>query len=159
MPLTFAYGSNMNPRQMAERCPSATFVCVAELPGRRLDFTRKSERRGCGVADAVVDDGSRVMGVVFEISDADLFRLDASEGYRVKRMKNSYIREECVVLEAGDKPNGKKMHLLCWTYFGEPQENPPLPNQEYKDLIVSGAKAWGLPAEYVKQLEGIETVE
>lgn len=158
MPLYFAYGSNMDREQIGKRCPSAQFVCVAVLPDHRLAFTRESKCRGCGVADAVAEDGGSVVGVVFEINDADLFRLDVSEGYRVHRTeKNSYIRRECVVLEVGDKPDPEKMHLLVWTYFAVPQENPPRPNQEYKDLIVSGAKCWGLPDDYIAKLERIET--
>ena len=48
--LYFAYGSNMEWKQMRERCPSAMFVCIAKLKDRRLAFTRKSKDRGCGVA-------------------------------------------------------------------------------------------------------------
>jgi len=146
----FAYGSNMNWAQMTERCPSARFVGAASLRDHRLAFTRKSIKRGCGVSDAVPAEGQVVWGAVFEIDDCDVGRLDAAEGYKPGRPKNAYRREErSVLLENGQL-------LTAAVYFGEPQEAPPLPNQEYKDLILSGAQQWGLPQAYVRQLEAIE---
>jgi len=41
----FAYGSNMNWTQMAQRCPSARFVSVARLKDHRFAITRQSRRR------------------------------------------------------------------------------------------------------------------
>jgi hypothetical protein len=31
-----------------------------------------------------------------------------------------------------------------------------LPNQEYKNLILAGARRWRLPDDYIKELEAIE---
>jgi len=78
--LYFAYGSNMNWQQMQERCPSARFFGVALLPDHKLAFTRKSIKRGCGVADAVPTQGQKVWGVVYEVTDRDVIKLDKSEG-------------------------------------------------------------------------------
>ena len=77
--LYFAYGSNMDWDQMKQCCQAARFVGVALLPDHRLAFTRKSVNRGCGVADAVPDAGRRVWGVVYEIGDLDVGKLDTSE--------------------------------------------------------------------------------
>jgi len=158
VPLTFAYGSNMNPRQMADRCPSARFVCVADLADHSLDFTRKSVRRNCGVADAVASPGGKVCGVVYEVSEGDLFELDASEGFRAERYTNSYWRRECIVVEVPAEGVSRTRHLQVWAYFAERQPDPPLPSHQHKELIVSGAKAWGLPQDYIAELERIETV-
>jgi hypothetical protein len=56
----------MNWQQMVERCSSARFVGTALLPNHRLAFTRKSIRRSCGVADAVLDRGRNIWGVVYD---------------------------------------------------------------------------------------------
>jgi hypothetical protein len=48
--------------------------------------------------------------------------------------------------------------LTVFTYFGEPQLVPPDPNAEYKTLIVSGARYWNLPDDYIRDLETIEVV-
>jgi hypothetical protein len=47
--------------------------------------------------------------------------------------------------------------LLVTLYRGHPQLDPPLPSDDYKELIVAGAKHWNLPAEYIRQLESIHT--
>lgn len=150
--LTFAYGSNMNWDQMRERCPSSHFVGIAVLCDHKLAFTRKSVNRGCGVADVVAENGAKVWGVVYEIADLDVGKLDASEGFRPGRDKNSYYRRESLVfLDAEDE-----RPLTVSAYFGDPQPNPPLPNAAYKNLILTGARHWHLPDEYVCELEQIE---
>jgi gamma-glutamylcyclotransferase len=150
--LYFAYGSNMNWQQMQERCSSARFIGIALLPGHKLAFTRKSIKRNCGVADAVPGQGQTLWGVVYEITALDVEKLDKSEGYMPRRKKNSYFRRERAVLQDGYK----KRPLTVSTYFGVPQSNPPLPNAEYKQLIISGAQHWHLPEAYVRELEAIE---
>jgi hypothetical protein len=44
-------------------------------------------------------------------------------------------------------------------YLAVPQRNPSKPNSTYKGLIVSGARRWDLPAEYIAKLETIETLD
>jgi len=150
--LNFAYGSNMSWDQMRERCPSSRFVGIAVLRDHKLAFTRKSCDRGCGVADVVAEDGRQVWGVVYEIADLDVGKLDASEGFRPGRGKNSYYRRECLVFlnKEDQRP------LTVSAYFGDPQPNPPLPNAAYKSLILAGARHWHLPEEYIRELEQIE---
>lgn len=150
--LYFAYGSNMDWRQMNERCPSARFVGLASLPDHRLAFTRKSIRRNCGVADAIPDCGRELWGVVYEIADLDIGQLDKTEGYRPGRDRNSYWRRECMVFLGGDD----RRPLTASIYFGDPEASPPPPNQSYKEQLLSGARYWHLPVEYVEQLERIE---
>jgi gamma-glutamylcyclotransferase (GGCT)/AIG2-like uncharacterized protein YtfP len=150
--LYFAYGSNMDWTQVRARCPSATFVGVARLADHRLAFTRKSVTRQYGVADVVPEEGRSVWGVVYLVPELEVGSLDKSEGYRPGRGKSSYWRRECMVFLDGheDRP------VTAQTYFAEEQPNPPLPNQEYKDLILSGARFWRLPADYIAELEAIE---
>jgi len=150
--LIFAYGSNMNWDQMRERCPSSRFVGIAVLRDHKLAFTREAAKRRCGVADVVAEDGAQVWGVVYEITDLDVGKLDASEGFRPGRDKNSYYRRECLVLLDGED----QRPLTVSAYFADPQPNPPLPNAAYKNLILSGARHWHLPEEYIRRLEQIE---
>jgi hypothetical protein len=154
MALTFAYGSNMDFDQMRQRCPSAQFICIAVLKNHRLAFTRKSKDRNCGVSDVVPTPDSVVSGVVYEITEYDLAVLDVKEGYRPSRRAedNSYNRRTETVFPNGDETKPLNVEI----YFAVPQENPPLPNQEYKNLIVSGARHWELPADYIAELEKIQ---
>ena len=153
--LYFAYGSNMHSAQMKERCPAATFVCRAKLPAHRLGFTLKSVSRDCGVADVLPDQTKDVWGVVYELPDSELKNLDKKEGYRPGRRyeHNQYTRQDHYVWTEGDA----NRPLLVALYLGNPQLDPPLPSDDYKRLIVDGAKHWNLPADYIRQLESIQT--
>ena len=150
--LYFAYGSNMDPAQMLERCPSARFVAVARLPDHRLAFTRYAKDRGCGTCDGIPQAGKDIWGVVFDISEAELRRMDESEGYRQGRPlnENSYVREQRQVYGRTGEPFG------VWLYFANREPNPPRPNALYKRQLVEGARHWGLPDEYQAELERIE---
>jgi gamma-glutamylcyclotransferase (GGCT)/AIG2-like uncharacterized protein YtfP len=152
--LYFAYGSNMDLSQMRERCPSAHFVCIAKLKDHRLAFTRKSEKRGCGVADDIPEQGRDVWGVVYEIDQRDLRRLDKCEGFIPGRRRedNAYVSEERHVYSDGNEDAS----LVALVYFAIQQNNPPHPNAEYKQLIVDGARYWHLPMPYIEELELIE---
>ena len=71
--LYFAYGSNMHPLRMAQRCPGAIPVGVGILRNYRL-----SERL---YADIDFQEGGEVHGVLFLITGRHLRSLDAHEGY------------------------------------------------------------------------------
>jgi hypothetical protein len=67
--------------------------------------------------------------------------------------QNEYTRESHYVWRDGHA----KRPLLVALYRGHPQPNPPLPDCEYKNLIVAGAKHWELPTDYIRELESIQT--
>ena len=146
--LYFAYGSNMDWAQMRSRCPSAEFNGTACLFDYRLAFTRFSTNRGCGVADAVSATGNEVWGVIYKINDHDLESLDRSEGYTVGGANNAY--ERCTTTVFIDGNINKPMQVDI--YFANAQEQPPLPNQTYKELIVNGATYWNLPQNYIEKV-------
>jgi gamma-glutamylcyclotransferase (GGCT)/AIG2-like uncharacterized protein YtfP len=127
------------------------------LKGYRLAFTRKSSKRKCGVADAVCDPQRAVWGAVYELNEDDLRELDRREGCNPERAstENSYNRRKVTILVDGDESQPWRV----WTYFATPQKNPPPPNSEYKRLIVEGARTWGLPEDYIKQLEAMDDPE
>ena len=149
--LYFAYGSNMNWPQMKTRCPSARFISVAKLANHRLAFTRKSNRRGCGSADAIPAQAHNVWGVVYEIWESEITTLDEAEDIVPGRAQNGYTRQQTLVYT-----EGKEEPLLVSLYFAEKQKSPPLPSAAYKQLIVEGARHWHLPQEYIEGLERID---
>ena len=148
MPLYFAYASNLSTRQMDHRCRSRETISRAALQGYRLDFPRRSYRpRGRGVAGVVPDAGGSDRGVVYDISDDDLARLDRAEG-----VPKSYVRRRVTV-----EPRGGGT-LEVWTYFANPEPGAPFrPSREYLDVILEGAREHGLDADYIAALEAIET--
>ncbi|KRB18268.1 hypothetical protein ASD99_31045 [Mesorhizobium sp. Root695] len=148
--LYFAYGSNMDTDQMKARCPGATKVGKACLPGHQLTFPRLSKGRGCGVSSVAAADGLDVWGVVYRLTTADAARLDANEGFVAGRAAhlNSYYRTTISVVM-------DDIAVEVETYIGVPQEAPPLPNLEYLKLIRNGAREHDLPETYRALLEAL----
>jgi gamma-glutamylcyclotransferase (GGCT)/AIG2-like uncharacterized protein YtfP len=81
MPTIFAYGSNLNEKQMRARCPSAARVTRAVLPNHALVFVGYSARWGGAVASLQRKRGTRVPGLVYRVTELDLLRLDGFEGH------------------------------------------------------------------------------
>lgn len=153
--LYFAYGSNMDWEQMNRRCPSAKFVAVARLKDHRFAIARTSYSRGCGSAGVVPQPGACVWGVVYDIDEREFGPLDAAEDYVPGREKNSYTRREGAVFADGDESKSYPVQL----YFPETEKDPPLPNAEYKRLIIGGATHWRLPGDYIRELEAMVVSE
>ena len=142
----FAYGSNMNWQQMQRRCPSSQFFCLARLPGYHFAIARHSRLRRCGTANIFPRADREVWGIVYEVSDSDLLILDSFE--------DGYRREKVFVFRDGESRGS----IEVLTYIAEKEDNAPLPNPEYKRLIVEGAKHWNVPAPYRLMLEKIQAV-
>ncbi|HEY7715990.1 MAG TPA: gamma-glutamylcyclotransferase family protein [Candidatus Binatia bacterium] len=141
----FAYGSNMNWPQMQRRCPSARFVCVGRLSDYQFGITRHSRLRDCGTANVFPAPGQQVWGVVYDVDAGDLALLDGFE--------DGYRRETLVVQSDSGQP------LMALVYVAELERNVPLPNAEYKRLIVEGAKHWRVPNVYLATLEAIQSAQ
>ena len=136
----FAYGSNLNWGQMQRRCPSSEFVCVARLFNYRFGITRHSRLRNCGTANICPAQGEEVWGAVYDVSADDLLALDSFEdGYRREMLTVHTLDKESLPLEV----------LI---YVAELEPNVPLPNAEYKRLILEGAHYWKLPRLYITRL-------
>jgi gamma-glutamylcyclotransferase (GGCT)/AIG2-like uncharacterized protein YtfP len=143
----FAYGSNLSWQQMQRRCPSSRFVCVARLPNYQFAIARHSRLRDCGTANVFPANGKAVWGAVYDVLEAELTILDGFE--------DGYRRETLPVFAIG---NGKEP-LNTLVYVAETETNVPLPNTEYKRLIVDGARHWNLPASYLLMLEAIQAAK
>lgn len=78
----FAYGSNMNPQRMREREVRFSERIPAILKGYTLRFNKVASRNNCeGFANIATDAKGVVEGVLYEIPDNDLKKLDVREGY------------------------------------------------------------------------------
>jgi gamma-glutamylcyclotransferase (GGCT)/AIG2-like uncharacterized protein YtfP len=139
----FAYGSNMNWSQMQRRCPSSRFACVARLPDYDFGIARHSRLRDCGTANIFQEKGSEVWGVVYEVSDVDMQTMDGFE--------DGYRRQTLLV----HSPDDHQRSLEVITYIAPKESGVPLPNAEYKRLVLEGARYWKLPPEYCLMLERI----
>ena len=78
----FAYGSNMDPERMRKRSISFSQRIRAVLKGYRLEFNKVASRNSQeGYANVVKFEKGIVEGVLYEIPDSDLSKLDRFEGY------------------------------------------------------------------------------
>ena len=150
--LYFAYGSNMDPQQIRQRCPSSRFISTAILRDHRLAFTLRSKRRRCGVANVLPANGQEVHGILYRINrrrDWDV--LDAAEGYKsIRRRGNRYRKKLLRVYRLG-YPDV----VLSWVYLGTVENASPPPSSAYLSQMLAGADYWGLPKTYRKFLAGL----
>ncbi|PXX92397.1 hypothetical protein DIT71_04145 [Marinobacter vulgaris] len=143
----FCYGSNMSQRRLQARVPSARFVTVAQLHAHRLRF-HKAAMDGSAKCDAAEteDPQDRVIGVVYEIADNEKPDLDRHEA-----LGRGYD-EKHVELVTGEG------YLRAWMYFATRINTSLKPFHWYKDHVLIGARENGLPADYIAQIEAVESI-
>jgi gamma-glutamylcyclotransferase (GGCT)/AIG2-like uncharacterized protein YtfP len=148
-----AYGADLDPTQMRQRCPQARYVNKARLDGYALCFPRWSHIRASAVASLEPAADEAVWGVLYEIDETDLVRLDERQGYDRRRAlaDNPFVRARITVV----LPSGKKVDAD--TYVATPSAQPRLPSSEYIRYLVQLAEACDLPRDYWRKLRAVET--
>ncbi len=129
----FAYGSNLNQKQMLERCPDSKPRFIATLPNYKLVFVGWSRQRRGGVTSIKPFRGEKVLGAIYDISDRDLRQLDSKEGY-----PDNYNRLKVTVF----KEKGEPVEAITYIKARQSEETPPSP--EYLSIIQQGCRDWGL---------------
>jgi gamma-glutamylcyclotransferase (GGCT)/AIG2-like uncharacterized protein YtfP len=155
--LYFAYGSNLDPDQMRDRCPAHGVAGLAVLREHRLSFPLFSERWGGGVASVQLAHGRDVWGVLFELTDGDLAALDGYEGFRAPMDHHNVYDREQVWVELTRPDDGSiPRRVRAWIYLARPS-NPMPPSRRYLDAILKGARHHRLPEDYVAALAAVKT--
>ena len=133
--LYFAYGSNLNHKQMIIRCKDSRFIKSAFLEGYKLSFCAAS--RDYGVANIVKKKDSKVSvpGGIWEISESDEKELDIYEGYPTLYTKDYF------------NLNGEK--IMFYIMERKYSFKPPL--RSYVDTIRQGYVDCDLDLEYLKK--------
>jgi gamma-glutamylcyclotransferase (GGCT)/AIG2-like uncharacterized protein YtfP len=126
----FAYASNLNRNQMAERASDSKPRFIATLPNFKLTFTARPRRQG-GVASITPHRGEKVIGAVYEISERDLKRLDRYEDY-----PTVYDRRKVTVWTETNEP------IEAITYIKMDQSQESTPSPEYLAIIKQGYIDW-----------------
>lgn len=150
--LYFAFGSNLNPSQMADRCPGNTVVGLAALRDHRLAFPLTSATWGGGVAGVQVAHGSTVWGVVYDLTDENVAALDRYEGFRAPGDQHNLYERERVWVDLTRPDDGSIPRRVRAEYYVPRVTNPAPPSRAYLDAILEGARHHRLPDEYVAQL-------
>lgn len=136
--LYFAYGSNMDPAQMARRCPGARALGRASLAGHVF---RINHRGGATVVPAAA---GVVQGVLWLLDATHVAILDRYEGVAA----GTYEKRRVTV--QADTLRDALVYVATEWRSGVPRPG-------YLERIVAGAVHFGLPADYVTRLEAWKT--
>jgi cation transport regulator ChaC len=142
----FAYGSNMSPATFLERRGMKPVETrCAFIDGYRLCFGIPVGPGERGVANVVAEAAARTHGVAYLITVDDAERLDRSEGVP------QLYRREAVELRFAEGPS-----VDGFTYRSAIGVAGRKPSARYLDILLDGARIYGLPATYIAYLEALE---
>jgi gamma-glutamylcyclotransferase (GGCT)/AIG2-like uncharacterized protein YtfP len=142
MPAYFAYGSNMDARQMERRVPGANLIGPARLDGFRLVFNVYSRSWQAGAANLELEPESHVHGVLWELPEDRIKDLDSFEGH-----PTFYRREDVIV-------GGPEGPTMAWTYRVAHQEGSYVrPSDDYLQLMYAAIRVHGLPPEALDEVD------
>ncbi|MEV0945977.1 gamma-glutamylcyclotransferase [Rhodococcus sp. NPDC049939] len=140
MPIYAAYGSNMDPEQMLQRCPHSPMAGTGWLHGWRLTFSGEDIGWEGALATVAEDSDSKVFVVLYDVSDVDEARLDQWEGSELGIHRKIRVRVDA----AGES-------VLAWLYVLDAYEGG-LPSARYLGVMADAAEIAGAPADYVRDL-------
>ena len=120
--LYFAFGSNLNRKQIKRRCKNSRFISRHILKNYQLVFRSKY-----GAADIQRKKGSSVLGAVYDINKADEKKLDAYEEF-----PKVYVKKYFKIL-------GKKVMF----YYMSNKTKQIEPSRRYLSSIIQGYKDCG----------------
>ncbi len=131
-----AYGSNLNLKQMARRCPAAKVVKATYLKNWRLMF------RGKGTAVATIEkhQGSKVPVLVWQLQPSDEHNLDIYEGFP------HLYRKETLKLTV----DGKRVQAMVYI-MNERLHPYDTPSRSYFDTIRQGYEDSGFDTNILRQ--------
>jgi len=129
--LYFAFGSNLNQKQMKRRCRDSKYIGCYSLKNYKLVF--RNYFLGGGVADVEKKKNSSVLGAIYKISKKDERELDIYEDF-----PKTYIKRYFRLL-------GKKVMF----YYMPKKTKHILPSKRYLNLIIQGYKDCGYRNNYI----------
>jgi len=133
----FAFGSNTDTLQVAQRMPEAVVVGVAKLYEYRFAFGGSSLYRGGAVATIIEQADSSVVGVLYSTTEGELEDMDGFEGSEYDRVT--------VSVRIGDRL------VDAYTYkLREPQLDRDVPSSEYMSKLVKGYREHGIPSDQLR---------
>lgn len=140
MPLYAAYGSNLDPARMGQRCPHSPLRGVGWLTGWRLTFGGADLGWDGALATIVEDPLHQVFVAVYDVTPEDELNLDEWEGGGLNLYRKIRVRVQTL--------EGER---LAWVYALDAYEGG-LPSATYLGVLGEAAQAAGAPDDYVADL-------
>lgn len=140
MALYAAYGSNLDPSQMHQRCPHSPATGTGWLEGWRLTFGAEDLGWEGALATIVEEPGEHVFVALYDVTREDERGLDSWEGADSGLYRKIRLRVQTL---DGDR--------LAWVYVLDGYEGG-LPSARYLGVLSSAAESAGAPSDYVADL-------
>ena len=140
MALYAAYGSNLDPAQMLERCPHSPAARTGWIEGWRLTFGGEDLGWEGSLATIVPHPDEHVFVGLYDVSTEDERGLDGWEGADHGLYRKIKVRAATL---DGDK--------LAWVYVLDSFEGG-LPSARYLGVLAGAAEVAGAPDDYVRAL-------
>jgi hypothetical protein len=152
----FAYGANMNKKQIKEICSSPRVVDVAKLADHQLAFFGHSAVWDGAEETVIPASGHEVWGVVYDLNSRDRDHLDDAQDARMDGSGACFHSPASVT-----SPDGKRYAVLLYKAAGHGVAHgaEQKPSREYLDFIVAGAVDHKLPADYVEALRAVDSTK
>jgi hypothetical protein len=142
-----AYGSNLHPRRLGERIPSAALVHAVMLRRYRVAF----HKRG---ADATGKCNLLYTGAPEDVAYGALYSLSETHKAALDRIEGPGYRVDHIDLTVAGE------FYPCFTYIAEDAyvDDSLRPFDWYRSLVSLGAEHLGLPQAYVRRLREVPAV-
>ncbi|MER6938673.1 gamma-glutamylcyclotransferase family protein [Nocardioides sp. NPDC127514] len=141
MTLYAAYGVNLDPALMSERCPHSPLRTTGWLGGWRLTFGGEDNVLGDGPTATIVQDPfEQVFVAVYDVVDQDMEALEKWELADIGLYFKTKVRISALAED-----------LLCETYVLDTYEGG-IPDARHLGALADAAEAAGAPADYVHAL-------
>jgi gamma-glutamylcyclotransferase (GGCT)/AIG2-like uncharacterized protein YtfP len=140
MTIYAAYGSNMDPAQMLQRCPHSPLAGTGWIKGWRLTFGGEDLGWEGALATIVPDKDGTVFVALYDVTPQDQARLDSWEGadtglyQKIRLLVHTLTSDE-----------------LAWVYALNGYEGG-LPSARYLGVLADSAERAGAPDDYVTWL-------
>jgi gamma-glutamylcyclotransferase (GGCT)/AIG2-like uncharacterized protein YtfP len=140
VPVYAAYGSNMDPKQMAQRAPHSPMRGTGWLQGWRLTFGGEHVGWEGALATIAEDPYDHVFVVLYDVPEWDETSLDQWEGAALGLYHKVKLR---VATLDGE--------IVAWFYVLDEYEGG-LPSARYLGILADAAEKAGAPDDYVSDL-------
>ncbi len=140
MTLYAAYGTNLDPARMGERCPHSILQSTGWLTGWRLTFGGEEHGWDGALSTIVQDPFEQVFVAVYDVTPEDEKALDGWEAADTGLYRKTKVRVQTLT--------GPQ---VVWAYVLDAYEGG-LPSASYLGVLADSAEAAGAPEDYVRAL-------
>ena len=144
----FAYGANMHDSAFRDRRGMRPLEWrPGRVRGYRLRFNLEGRPKGkAAPANLCADSNAEAWGVLYRITRADLVHLDATEGVPGRRYRHLWLDAEDI--------DGHPLKAV--TYIADGLAADGNPSLRYITMLRDGARAHGLPEEWLRFLDEVK---